>query len=133
VNNQTEAICLKAVENCGDALMYVNNQTEDICLKAVEEDGYALQHVKNQTIDICLKAVKNDHAAIRYVDKTIFEDSLKTTTKEPIYCYEYEKMESPIRGIFKTTYHYTDEEAKHLGLTGKGWRKIISSKKIWEK
>ena len=33
---------LKAVESNGDALRYVKDQTEAVCIKAVESDGYAL-------------------------------------------------------------------------------------------
>ena len=34
------------MENYGDALKYVANQTEAVCLKAVEKDEYALQYIK---------------------------------------------------------------------------------------
>ncbi len=69
--DQTEAICLNAVEKDGWSLQYVKPklQTEAICLKAVEHHGSALQHVpkKLQTEAICLVAVGKDGWALQYV------------------------------------------------------------------
>jgi len=39
------------VENNGYALQYVKEQTEAVCLKAVERDGDALQYVKEEMFD----------------------------------------------------------------------------------
>ena len=50
VKDQTEAICMEAVRQGGDALRYVRDQTEAICMEAVKKDGYALQYVKEQCL-----------------------------------------------------------------------------------
>ena len=47
-------------------------QTEAVCLKAVERNGYALQYVKEQTEAICLKAVERNGDALRYVNLEVF-------------------------------------------------------------
>jgi hypothetical protein len=67
VKDQTEAICLVAAQQNGLALEYVNDQTEAICLAAVQEDGLALIYVKDQTEAICLAAVQKDGLALQYV------------------------------------------------------------------
>ena len=49
------------------------DQTEEICLAAVEESKHALRYVHNQTVEICLAAVKKNSFAYQYVNKDIFE------------------------------------------------------------
>ena len=49
--------------------MYVKEQTEEICLAAVQQNGLALKYVKEQTELICSEAVRQDKCAIIYVDK----------------------------------------------------------------
>jgi hypothetical protein len=58
VKDQTEAVCLKAVERDGDALQYVKDQTEAVCLKAVERDGNALQYVDVRIFEIDIEIKK---------------------------------------------------------------------------
>jgi hypothetical protein len=48
------AEAMAAVERNGNALLYVRNQTEAICLKAVEKDNDALQFVDKSIFD-CFK------------------------------------------------------------------------------
>jgi hypothetical protein len=67
VKNQTEEICLIAVEYEGFMLEYVKNQTEKICLAAVKEFGFALRLVERQTEEICLAALKEDPNSICFV------------------------------------------------------------------
>jgi len=55
------------VERTGYALRYVKDQSEAVCLKAVESDGDALMYVKDQSEAVCLKAVESDGDALRYV------------------------------------------------------------------
>jgi hypothetical protein len=72
-------MCLKAVENDGDALRFVKDQTEAMCLKAVERNGYALQYVKDQTEAVCLKAVERNGYALQFVGKAfwpLFKDMI---------------------------------------------------------
>lgn len=66
-----------------DFLKKFNVKTSDIkktltgkyALKAVENYGDALLYVKDQTIDICLKAVEINGDAIRFVDISIFKQT----------------------------------------------------------
>lgn len=67
VANQTDKICLEAVERNGLVLKYVKNQTEEICLAAINENYCALGDVENKTEKICLAAVKRNGYALRYV------------------------------------------------------------------
>ena len=63
----TEAVCLEAVKNDGNALQYVKEQTEAVCLEAVKRNGDALRYVKEQTEAVCLEAVKRNGYALQYV------------------------------------------------------------------
>ena len=65
-DNQTEEICLTAVQQNGYALQCVHNQTDEVCLAAVKQDGYALQFVRNQTEAIVKAAVEQNGWALRY-------------------------------------------------------------------
>lgn len=68
VINQTEAICKIAVQQNGKLLYYVKEQTNDICALAVQQNGDALQYVINQTERICAFAVQQDGLALYYVN-----------------------------------------------------------------
>jgi hypothetical protein len=57
----------------GDSRAIVAYNSEAVCLKAVEQNGYALQYVKEQSEAVCLKAVEQDGYALQYVDIRIFE------------------------------------------------------------
>lgn len=80
IKNQTEEICLAAVQKDGRALKYVKQQTPEICLAAVNERGIAVKYVKNQTEKICLAAVRETKFALRYIEdlnmKQHIEDKL---------------------------------------------------------
>ena len=67
VKNQTDAICILAVQQCGSALEYVEKQTNKICVAAVQQDSEALQYVEKQTDKICELAVKQNGRALKYV------------------------------------------------------------------
>ena len=64
VKDKTYEICLAAVKKNGYALKYIDDQTEELCLEAVKNNGYSLQFVKNQTDEICLEAILNDEQAL---------------------------------------------------------------------
>lgn len=66
---QTEAVCLAAVRINGMALELIHsrNQSEAICLAAVQQNGFALQHVIQQTETICLEAVRHNAKLLYYV------------------------------------------------------------------
>ena len=67
VKNQTEELCIRAVQQNGDALEYVKIQTNEICEMAVWENGHALEYVINQTDEICEMAVRQTGYALTYV------------------------------------------------------------------
>ena len=52
-------------------LQFVKNQTEEICLVAVQKNGWTIQYInkKNQTKLICLAAVRQNMDAIFYIDR----------------------------------------------------------------
>ena len=45
------------MENYGDALRYVKEQTEAVCLKAVKQNGNALRYVKDKDLFIKIAEV----------------------------------------------------------------------------
>ena len=49
------------------ALQYVLNQTEEICLAAVNQDGLALQNVLNQTPRIVKAALLQDNESLIFI------------------------------------------------------------------
>jgi hypothetical protein len=65
--NQTEAVCLAAVRQWGQAVHYVHDQTEAVCLAAVKQDRDALAFIRNKTNAICLAAIEHDFGAIVHV------------------------------------------------------------------
>ena len=67
VKEQTEEMCLLAVQCNGSALQYVKEQTEEMCRLAVQQNGYALQYVKEQTEEMCRLAVQQNGYALQYV------------------------------------------------------------------
>jgi hypothetical protein len=67
VVDQTRTVCYEAIRRNPDTLQYVWDQTDDICLLAVMTDGLVLRYVQNQTEEICLAAVKQNPEAIIYV------------------------------------------------------------------
>jgi hypothetical protein len=50
-------VCIEAVKNNGNALIFVNEQTYEICKYAVQSKPSMIKYVNNQTIDICVEAV----------------------------------------------------------------------------
>ena len=63
---QTDAVCIEAVKQDGNALRYVKEQTEAVCIEAVKRNGNALRYVKEQTEAVCIEAVKQDGDAVYY-------------------------------------------------------------------
>jgi hypothetical protein len=52
-------------------LEFIKNQTQEICLMAVNTNGLSLQYVKEQTIAVVKAALSNDHSAIKYAKVSI--------------------------------------------------------------
>ena len=67
VKEQTNEMCILAVQRYGSALQYVNEQTEYICKLAVQQDGSTLKYVKEQTHEICILAIQQYCHALKYV------------------------------------------------------------------
>ena len=57
---QTPELCMAAVQQDGQALVFVKNQTPELCMAAVQQDGQALEFVKKQTPELCMAAVQED-------------------------------------------------------------------------
>ncbi len=68
VKDQTEKICLAAVKNYGCSLRYVKHQTTKVCIEAVKQDSFSLQYVKDKTEEICIEAVKRKDESIAYAN-----------------------------------------------------------------
>lgn len=68
IKNQTNEMCILAVQNDGCALQYINNQSEEICILAVQNNPLALRYVKNQTDEICEQAVQKNGYSLRFVN-----------------------------------------------------------------
>ncbi|HBF8040557.1 hypothetical protein KWU12_15605 [Clostridioides difficile] len=77
----------------------IKEQTEEICLMAIEQQPLALQYVKVQTKRICMEAIKQDKGALRYVkDKTMVSNNLDSNiSKKQTYedCLELVKQNKP--------------------------------------
>ena len=72
VNEQTEGICLLAVQKWAHALQYVRIQSEQICLEAVKHNGLMLEYVLEQTEEICIYAIQNNVHSFNFIKtKTI--------------------------------------------------------------
>lgn len=67
VYDQTTPVKARALFNHPEALQYVRDQTPEDCLIAVSNDGMALRYVKHQTERICLTAIRQNAEAIIYV------------------------------------------------------------------
>lgn len=53
MKNQTEELCIHAVNKDGMVLRMIRIQSPKICINAVKNNGLALQYVKEQTQEIC--------------------------------------------------------------------------------
>lgn len=82
--------CLSFPIRDGMELRCIWDQTDEICLVAVQNNGLALQYVREQTFDICLAAVEQNSEAVNLIRdpemKKQVEDALskgdKTTTEK---------------------------------------------------
>jgi hypothetical protein len=88
VHNQTEALCIVAVQQNAWALQYVRKRTDAIHLAAVQQNGYALQFVWPQTDAICLAAVQQTGLALKYVQNQT-EALCSAAVRQNVYALEY--------------------------------------------
>ena len=56
-----------SVKEDGANLKFIHNQTEEVCIQAVQQSGYYLKYVHNQTKEMCLEAVKRNGMAFPFV------------------------------------------------------------------
>ena len=117
VNNQTEEICLAAVEEDGGSLRYVKRQTEEICLAAVKQSIKALKLVKEQTPEICLvvargavdlfTSIESPAAFVHYLERNnltaleLLRDNQEYRQWLKKHLDIYKKIESDLFCIFK--------------------------------
>lgn len=59
-NEQTEEICIAAIQRRPAELYYVVDQTEEICKEAVRRDGKTLSIVRNKTEELVLLAIETE-------------------------------------------------------------------------
>lgn len=65
------------------AFEYIKNQTEELCVLAVQRNGLLLRYVKEQTKEICKLAILQNYRALQYVknptddmyDTTVYDDN----------------------------------------------------------
>ena len=110
--NQTEKICVAAIEQNPEAvqyvypecmtdivkmtavtkdptmLKYIDDQTEELCLEAVKQNPKMLQYVNNQTEEICIKAVSMDGLTLAWVVVQSDDICLEAVKQDP-YAIEY--------------------------------------------
>lgn len=67
VYQQTEAICLVGIQR-GVSLIDVKDKTKAVCLAAVISDYFNLCHLKEQTYDLCLAAVNSHGEGLVFVE-----------------------------------------------------------------
>lgn len=67
-DNQSNRLCMAAVQQNGQAVRYVKHQTEKICMAAVKQDGMALQWVRVRSYKVCVAALQQNGEAIRYAE-----------------------------------------------------------------
>lgn len=100
VINQTEEMCLIAVRSSPISIIHVKNQTEEICLEIVRQQGILLGKVEEQTEEICLAAVGQSGAALMFVRKQT-EEIQKVALENNIMALAYVDV-----GIYK----YNEEQ-----------------------
>ena len=71
--DQTEEICLAAINENTDALRYVFHQTRDICIKSIETNPYSIKHIINQKHDYCVLAISLIPLSIKHIRNITFE------------------------------------------------------------
>jgi hypothetical protein len=78
IKYQTLEICKAAIQINPRALEFVHDQTEEICIFAVEREGSVLKLVRpgQQTRAICLAAIRNNWHALKYVDENLQTDDI---------------------------------------------------------
>lgn len=92
LKEQTEEICLRAVQQNGNALEYVKKQTEEICMEAVKQNGVALRYVEEQTFEICFAAVSQTKNALEY-SKFLHPEITLEAVKNGMGLLEWSKIE----------------------------------------
>lgn len=84
IKNQTEEVCLAAIQCCPDALYFVRDKTTALCDAALSKDGDMLRYVDNQTHDICITAVSSfNYNALLYVKEQTDEICIEAVRSYP--------------------------------------------------
>ncbi len=94
IEDQTEELCLIAVEQNAFALQYAKDQTHKICMKAIQKDAFAIQCVKEQTPELCMFAVKQNGSMLKYVKEQTPEICMEAV-KQSKWNFDYVKEQTP--------------------------------------
>jgi hypothetical protein len=84
--NQTDELCLIAINRDPYVMQYVKNKTENVCMCAVKLNGLTLQHIPKDmmTDDICKAAINNTGHAIKYIDNPSYELCMTAIKNNPL-------------------------------------------------
>jgi hypothetical protein len=88
VKDQTDELCLIAIEENYNAFKFIIDKNENICLKAIDINPHVLTYIDNQTTEMCLKAIAIDPSVFKYVKNQSEEICSFALRKNP-YLLEY--------------------------------------------
>ena len=103
LNNETEEIQLKAVNQIGLSIQYINNPSEEVQLAAVKQTGISIQYIYNPSEQVQLEAVKQDGLSIHYIKN--IDNILNKYYNYDLYKY-LEDLYYPFTEEFKESYNY---------------------------
>jgi hypothetical protein len=133
--NQTEEMCLKAIQHDIDLIQYVNfkipndlaikavtkngiylkniiNQTDEIVKIALEQNINAFKYVKNYTPNMCLDIVKKDGMQLEYIKIQICKIEWKDYIDQ-IYMEAIKQNPLAIKFAFRQTLEHRNEAIKN--------------------
>jgi hypothetical protein len=76
---------IELVKKDGLSLKEMSEQTEEICIVAVNQTKMALKYVKDVTINVCLQIIKNDKESMKFVIEHCYSNKVLELLK--IYYY----------------------------------------------
>lgn len=88
--NQTEDVCIRAVEDNFLNLQRVQHQTPAICEASVRSNPLALQFVKKKTAELCLLAVQKEGKALQFISEPT-EEMILVAIKQNAFALEFVK------------------------------------------
>jgi hypothetical protein len=131
VIKHTENLCLIAVKQNANALIYAKCLTEQVMLAAVKQKGSMIKYIKNPSDMICKAAVTQDPNTLEYI-KYQSDEMILTAVKKSAITTKY--IKKPSLELYKKlidvnidSYNYMDE--KHITdvFIIDTWKKILCS------